>query len=201
MSQTITAQRLYLVRMLPKDVGVALVVLVALGLGWLLRAQVDGATTTFQDQDSPLRIAYPKTWVGAESPQDALLRVENPRANSAFKTTLTVESREIDPASPPTLPTLVDRRIAQHGALTAYRLLSNTDATVDGAKGARIEYAYVVQPIDAPQRLSLPVVVQAREYVIVTADRTYYIALAAPQHEYAAALARFDRIIEGVNVQ
>ncbi|MDP9373974.1 MAG: hypothetical protein M3Q65_16255, partial [Chloroflexota bacterium] len=117
------------------------------------------------------------------------------------KTTLSVESRELDPASPPTLQTLIDRRIEQHGALTAYRLLSNEEATVDGARGARIEYAYVVQPIDVPQRFSLPVVVQAREYVVVTRDRTYYIALAAPQHESAEAFARFDRIIEGVNVQ
>lgn len=202
MSQTAARQRLYPVRMLPKDLGVALVVLVALGLGGLLRHQVEGDTRVFQDQDSPFRIAYPATWSGAEALQDALLRVEDPRTDSAFKTTLTVESREIDPADPPTVQTIVDRRIAQHGeALTAYRLLANTDATVGGARGARIEYAYVVQPIDAPRRYSLPVVVQAREYVVVTRDRTYYITLAAPQHEYEGAVARFERSIEEVRVQ
>lgn len=201
MDQTIERKQFYPVRMLPKDLGVALVVLLALTLGGLLRFWVDGDTRTFQEQGSAFRIAYPRTWASTEPPEGALLRVEDPRTDSAFKTTLSVESRELDPASPPTLQTLIDRRIEQHGALTAYRLLSNEEATVDGARGARIEYAYVVQPIDVPQRFSMPVVVQAREYVVVTRDRTYYIALAAPQHESAEAFARFDRIIEGVNVQ
>ena len=188
-------------RMLPRDLGVALVVLVALALGWLLRYQVDGDTRSFQDPDSPFRISYPASWAGTEAPEDGLLRVEDPRTDSPFKTTLTVESRLLDPAALPTLQTLVDQRVAEQGALTAYRLLSNADATVDGARGARIDYGYVVQPIDAPRRASLPVVVQAREYVVVAQDRVYYIAVAAPQHEYEEAQARFERIVERVNVQ
>src|SRR3712207_2675417 len=147
----------YPVRMLPKDLGVALLVLVALALGGLLRYQVDGATRLYQDPDSPFRIAYPASWAGAESTERMLLRVEDPRTGSTFKTTLTVESREIDPASPPTLQTIVDRRVAQRDALTAYRLLANEEASVGGARGARLEYAYVVQPIDAPGRLAPPV--------------------------------------------
>lgn len=193
--------RLYPVRLLPKDLGVALLVLVALGLGWLVRLQIEGATRTFQDPDSPFSISYPATWLAGESLQEALLRVEDPRTDSALKTALMVESRELDPASPPTVQDLADRRIAQQGALTAYRLLGNDEATVGGARAARLEYAYVVQPLDAPGRASLPVVVQAREYVVVARDRIYYITLAAPQHEYAAASARFERTIEKVRVQ
>ena len=201
MSQAAERERFYPVRMWPKDLGVGLVVLLALGLGLLLCYQVEGASREFRDQDSPFRISYPASWVGAEAPEDGLLRVEDPRTDSAFKTTLTVESRLLDPAAPPTLQTLVDQRVAEQGALTAYRLLSNADATVDGARGARIDYGYVVQPIDAPRRASLPVVVQAREYVVVVQDRVYYIAVAAPQHEYEEAQARFERIVERVNVQ
>ena len=201
MSQAAERERFYPVRMWPKDLGVVLVVLLALGLGLILRYQVEGATREFRDADSPFRISYPASWVGAEAPEDGLLRVEDPRTDSAFKTTLTVESRLLDPAAPPTLQTLVDQRVAEQGALTAYRLLSNADATVDGARGARIDYGYVVQPIDAPRRASLPVVVQAREYVVVAQDRVYYIAVAAPQHEYEEAQSQFERIIERVNVQ
>lgn len=201
MSRTVERGVFYPVRMLPKDLGVALVVLVALALGGILRYQVDGGTRTFQDPDSPFRITYPATWAGAGSLQDTLLRVEDPRTDSTFKTALTVEGQGLDPASPPTLQTIVDRRIAGHEALTAYRLLENTEATVGGARGARIDYAYVVQPIDVPGRASLPVVVRAREYVVVTRERTYYITLAAPEREYADALARFEGIIEKVQVQ
>ncbi len=201
MSGTVERRAFHPVRLFPKDLGVAIVVLVALALGGLLRYQVEGGTRTFEEPDSPFRITYPALWTGAESLQDVLLRVEDPRAKSTFKTALTVESQGLDPASPPTLQTIVDRRIAGHEALTAYRLLENTEATVDGARGARIDYAYVVQPIDVPRRAAPPVVVRAREYVVVARDRTYYITLAAPEGEYEGALARFERIIEQVQIQ
>jgi hypothetical protein len=187
-------------RTLPKDLGVALVVLVALGLGLLLFLRTEGRTRLYQSADTPFRITYPATWIDAESLQDVLLKVEDPRADSAFKTALTVESRDLDPQSPPTLQTLLDRRVEQRNALTGYHFLSNQEVTVGGAKAMQLEYAYVVQPIDEPRRASLPVVVRAREYIVVTKDRTYYITLAAPENEYERASARFDQMIQTVQV-
>jgi hypothetical protein len=136
----------------------------------------------------------------AQSLQDVLLKVEDPQTDSAFKTALTVESRELDPQSPPTLQTLLDRRVEQRGALTGYHFLANTETTVGGLKAMQLQYAYVVQPIDEPRRASLPVVVRAREYIVVTQDRTYYITLAAPENEFERASARFDRILQTVQV-
>ena len=130
-----------------------------------------------------------------------LLKVENPSTDSAFKTAMTVESRELDPASPPTLQTLIDRRVEQRSGLTGYHFLSDAEATVGGARGARIEYAYVVQPLDEPRRASLPVVVQAREYIVVGTDRTYYVSLSAPESAFAAASAQFERTIQTVQLQ
>jgi hypothetical protein len=184
-----------------QDVAVALVVIVALALGGLLRLRVDGATATFQEEGAPFRIAYPATWSVTEPPAGMLLRAEDPRTESTFKTTLTVERRDIDPAAPPTLQTLADRRIAQQGELTSYTLLSNEETTVDGTRGARIDYAYVAQPIDDPRRSGVPVVVRAREYVVVGADRAYYIALTAPEDEADEVFARFDRMIGEAQVR
>jgi hypothetical protein len=191
----------YRFRTLPKDLGVAIVTLVALAAGWLLFSQVEGSTRQFQADGTPFRMAYPAGWMSVESLTDALLKVEDPQAASAFKTTLTVESRELDPQSPPTIQTLLDRRVEQRGQLSGYHFLANSDATVGGAKATELEYAYVVQPIDQPRRASLPVVVRSREYIVVAQDRTYYITLAAPEAEFARASARFDRIIETVQVQ
>lgn len=193
--------RPYPLRMLPKDVGVALVVLVALALGGLLRYQTDSAATAFREQDGPLRLAYPRAWGGVESPPGMLLRVEDPRTMSAFKTSIAVERRELDPASLPTVQTLVDRRVAGYEALTAFRLLAHGETTVAGARAARLDYAYVAQPIEIPGSVAPPVVVRAREYIVVAQDRTYYFTLAAPEDEYADALARFDRMIKGVQIQ
>ena len=79
--------------------------------------------------------------------------------------------------------------------------MSDAETAVDGAKGAVLEYAYVVQPIDAPRRASLPVVARAREYIVVGAERTYYITLAAPEAEFDGARARLDQIIQTVRLQ
>jgi hypothetical protein len=59
----------------------------------------------------------------------------------------------------------------------------------------------VVQPSDQPRRASQPVVVHAREYIVVGPDRTYYITLAAPENEYRRASAQLDAIMQTVNVQ
>jgi hypothetical protein len=185
-----------------KDVGVGIVVVVSLLLGYLLFRVTDGRTKNFQSQDAPFRIAYPAAWVEAESLLEApLLKVQDPRAGSAFKTSLTIETRELDPTSPPTAQTLLDRRVEQRSALTGYHFLSNRDADVGGEKAIEFNYAYVVQPIDQPRRASLPVVVQAREYIIVGKDRTYYITLAAPQNEFNAASAKFDQMIQSVQLK
>ena len=201
MSKTVADARLYPVRLMRKDVGVGIVVLVALGLGLLVRYQVDGRTRVFEDKESPFRMAYPAGWQNTESLLDTMVKLEDPLADSAFKTTLTVQSRELDTSSPPTMQTLVDRRVTQRGALTGYHFIADEDATVGGQQGKHIEYAYVTQPIDTPRRASLPVVVHASEYIVVTRERVYYITLAAPENEYADALGRFQEVLRSVKVQ
>lgn len=183
-----------------KDIGVAIVVFIALAIGLFLRMQTTTRATTFQDQSTGFRITYPATWGSVESLQAALLKVENPRTDSAFKTSLTVESRDLDPASPPTLQDLVDRRVAQRGTLTGYHFLSSNPAMVGNAKAMRQEYAYTVQPIDQPRRASLPVVVHAIEYVVLAKDSAYYITLAAPENEFDGARAEFEQIIQTVQL-
>ncbi len=92
MTQTTQHGSLYGLRMLRKDVGVALVVLVALAAGWLLRVQAEGGLKQFQAQDGPFRMAYPASWGVTDTLQDVLLKVADPQTDSAFKTNLTVGS-------------------------------------------------------------------------------------------------------------
>src|SRR5690349_5152494 len=141
---------LYRVRMFRKDIGVAVVVVLALALGWLLRVQDQGRVKQFQDPNSPFRIAYPASWGVADSLQGVMLKVADPQTDSAYKTNLTIESRELDPASPPTLQTLLDRRVAQRASLTGYHFIGNRNTQVAGLQSAAFEYAYVAQPIDQP---------------------------------------------------
>ncbi|MBI4672900.1 MAG: hypothetical protein HY741_14695 [Chloroflexi bacterium] len=184
-----------------KDVGAAVVVLIALALGLVLYQVVVNRTQVYQESGSPFQITYPKTWTNAESLQEVLLKVENPTTDSAFKTTLTVEARDLDPSAPPTMQTLVDRRVEQRSALTAYHFIANNETTVGGAPAQELRYTYVVQPIDTPRRVSLPVVVVVRDYIILTSARSYYLTLAAPENEFAAASAQMERIIQSVKIQ
>ncbi|MEI7646317.1 MAG: hypothetical protein WCJ55_18760 [Chloroflexales bacterium] len=188
----------YRMRPLSGDLGVALVVLIALGLGWLLMAQTVGRTRPFAEPNAGIQLAYPAGWISVDSFQDLLLKVEDPQTASAFKTALSVERRDLDPANPPTLQTLIDRRVQEHALLTGYHLLADSEATLAGQRAIRLEYAYVVQPIDTPRRASLPVVVHAREYLIIAKDRSYDVALAAPEESFAQASAQFERIIQSI---
>lgn len=193
-----SAMPVYRLRTLPGDLGVALVTLIALGLGWLLMAQTTGRTRPYVEPDAGLRLDYPAGWISVDSLQDLLLKVEDPQTDSAFKTALSVERHDLDPASPPTLQTLLDRRVQEHAHLTGYHLLADGEATVADQRAILLEYAYVVQPIDAPRRASLPVVVRAREYLLITKDRSYYLSIAAPEGGFAQASAQFERIAQSL---
>ena len=199
-TDTTQTDTLYGIRNLRKDIGVAVVVVIALLLGWLLREYTLGRTQTYHDSVTGFSLKYPAAWSVADSLQDVLLKVESPLTDSAYKTNLTVETRQLDPQNPPTLQQLIDRRVAQHGALTGYHFIDEKEATVDGNKGERLIYAYTVQPIDQPRRVSLPVVVVAREYIVAGKNNVYYITVAAPQNDSDSASTRMDQIIQSVDI-
>lgn len=193
--------QIYRLRMRPKDVGVALIAALCLLSGLLLMLNRTSATRSFQDELTPLRLSYPVTWNSVDSLQDLTLKVEDPDTPSAFKTTFSVEQRELDPAAPPTLQTLLDRRVEERQRLTAYHFLDESESEVGGARALVSEYAYVVQPIDEPRRAALPVVVRAREYIVIAGNQSYYFTLATPESEYTRARRQFDRIIQSTVLQ
>ena len=203
MTQTTVAEspRAWDFRLAPKDVGVAIVVVVALLLGAALRGYTEGRSATFQDKSSPFAVTYPATWGTVETLRGLVVKLEDPSTDSAFKTSLAVERRGLDAQNPPTLQALVDRRVQQQGALTAYHLLSTAETTVGGAKAMRQEYAYVVQPIDQARRASLPVVAHAIEYVVLAKDNAYFITFSVPEGSFDATKPAIDRIVGSVKVQ
>src|SRR5438105_15038558 len=100
-TQALPVQRIHIFHPWTKDIGVAIVVGVALLAGLLLRSQVLGRTALFQDKASGFSIAYPATWGASASLKELMLKVEDQRTDSAFKTSLAVERRKLDPKSPP----------------------------------------------------------------------------------------------------
>ncbi|EFO80154.1 hypothetical protein OSCT_1956 [Oscillochloris trichoides DG-6] len=195
-----TPATIYRPSLLPKDLGVALVVLVALALGWLLMFQTQNRTRTFHEADGGIQMLYPATWNSVDSLQDLLIKLEDPLTDSAFKTTLSIERRDLDPANPPTLQTLLDRRIEDRTLLTGYHLLADSETSLDGERAIMLEYAYVVQPIDTPRRASLPVVVHARDYLVIAQDRAYIITMAAPADAFSQVSPVFTRVAASIQL-
>jgi hypothetical protein len=194
-------QRIVRPRSRPGDLGVAFIFALCLLGGYLLMQQTTTRTTTYQDEVTPLRFSYPAAWQSADTLQDVALSVADPRTPSAFKIRLSVEQRELDPAAPPTLQTLLDRRVEQRQQLLGYHFLDEAESRVAGARAMVSEFAYVAQPIDGARRAALPVVVHAREYIVVSGTQSYYFTLAAPEDEFVAARHQLDRIIESVVLQ
>jgi hypothetical protein len=184
----------------PMDIGVAVVVIIALAVGLFLRYYVDNSTSTYTS-DLGLRFSYPSTWRTVDNGDGTILHVEDPTTDSAYKTNVTIESRDLDPGSPPTLQELVDRRVQQHSGLASYHFLTNTESNVAGARAEAVEYAYVVQPIDVLRTSALPVVVHTREYIVVSNNRTFYITLSAPDNSFDQANGQFDRMIQTAAIQ
>src|SRR4051794_2991493 len=90
-----------------KDLGIAIVVLIALALAYGMSQFILNRTQVFQAPEGPFRIQYPAGWNDSQSLQQVLLKVENPSTDSAFKTTMTVEARDLDPSAPPDMQTLI----------------------------------------------------------------------------------------------
>lgn len=198
---TTAGDKIYGLRTRPKDFGVTLIAALCLLGGLALMLSTTMRTQTYQDSVTPLRFQYPADWISADSLQLVTLRAIDPTTPGGFKTTLTVEQRELDPGNPPTLQTLLDRRVEERQQLTGYHFLAESEEEVGGARAIVIEYAYVVQPIDEARRASLPVVVRAREYIVMAGNESYYFSLATPESRYADARRQFDRIIQSAVVQ
>ncbi|WP_298405379.1 hypothetical protein [uncultured Chloroflexus sp.] len=193
-------ERVWRVRLWNKDLGVALVTMLALLAGTLLMWRTETATRSFVSPDETFRLAYPAHWVSVDALNDLLLKVEDPQTASLFKTTLSVEQRDIDPANPPTLQELLDRRMEDRSLLTAYHFLREAETAVAGQRAIATDFAYVVQPIDEPRRPALPVVVRVREYIFITANHSFYLTLAAPAAEFDRLKGTLARIIASVEV-
>ena len=200
MTRTTTVRTPRSFNLLHIDLGVALAVLAALVIALVLRGQATGRTTAFRSANAPITFSVPATWREAGTLDDTLVTLEDPYVDSAFKTRLSVVTRQLEPASAPPLDELVNRAIADHSTLIGYHFLSSGPTNVAGSDASNITYSYVVQPIDEPRRPSLPVVVQAREVIVRTADRSYYFILAAPADDYERANAELDRVIASVKL-
>lgn len=202
MISKIEGNSIYKVRHTRKDVGVLIVAALALLAGLLLRQSVTGTTVSFADKTTGLQMVYPAGFAETSTMlPDAVIKIADQYGLTPFKSSLTVESLEIDKTNVPTLQQLMDRRVELRSKLTGYHFIGNKETSVNGNKAMQLDYAYVDQPIDEPRRVSLPVVVEGREYIVLSKDRVYYLTLAVPEKEAETTMPKLQNVVEGLKIQ
>ena len=184
------------------DLLVALVVVVALIIGWSYKNSLLSQTTQAVDPASQFAVSLPSHWSTTESDSpDTFLTAENPQAASIYKTGAVGKTFLLDETSPASLDTLVDQLIQQHGdELIGYHLLDTYPKPIAGAEGRVIEYAYVVQPIDQPFRAAVPVVVHAYDYLIYTPKEYWIVTLTSDEQLQPKEQKTFEQIVNSIKL-
>ena len=173
-------------------------VIVALLLGWALKGWVQGQTVPFTSEAGVLSTQYPGNWL-EQVDKETLISVSDVRGEGAFKTTFSVSARDMNPDFPLTqndLLVLLSVRRAEE--LTAYRVLGIDQGMVDGLEASKVDYAYVVEPAGALEN-SLPVVVEAADYVVIHEGMAYILTFASTADRFEEQEGVFDLILASVD--
>lgn len=186
------------------DVLVVVCLAVALAAGWFYKSAVQTETQAIEDPLTGLKLNLPATWQADQEVPNVILAASDSRSASTFKTKLTIISRQLEAGAGLDADAIVGRVVEKHESeLLGYHLLAIDEVNALPAGQARlISYAYVVQPesVDRPFQASLPVVVQAADYVIFAADRYYILTLAADSAEFDGHAQDFALILKSVDV-
>jgi hypothetical protein len=179
--------------------AVAALTLLALLAGWALRASVLAETRTLGDPASGLTLAVPVAWQARTDPGGALLAARDPQSPA---TGVWIESRELGD---------LDASLAQRSypfelgdTLPAFRLVgAPEEVLLDGDRGVRIDYAYLIDPSAGNVLVQdYPVVIAASATLVARAGRLYIVTtttdaarLDEPDHQ-----AELERIVASVRL-
>jgi hypothetical protein len=177
---------------------VVVLVVVALLLGWVLKAWVVGQTVSFTSDDGSVSLRYPARWLN-QVDKETLLTVSDVRQEGVFKPTFSLSTRDMNPAFPLTQnDLLVTWSVAKAQELTAYRVLSADPATVDGQTASTMTYAYVAEPAGAAQN-AIPAVVQAVDCVVTYEGEAYIFTFATLAEHFESDEDIFRSILGSVD--
>ena len=98
------------------------VVILALLLGWVVKAWAEGGTESFTDPETGLTLTYPSGWL-MSSTGDYVFKARDPQSGF-FKITYQVMADRLDPTRPISLVDAVNATaVSRARKLTAFRLL------------------------------------------------------------------------------
>jgi len=175
------------------------VFLVALLLGWVVKAAAEGRTVAHEAGN--LRVRYPAGWVRTEAEPPVLLRVED-RWAAPFRTTLTLQRRPLPPDGEKPVG-IVQQALTLERARdwTAYRVLRMEEsASIEGRTGMRVTFAYV-ETNPNPFLETVPVVMYGEDFLFPVGDQVYIVTLTAAEANYARGQKALRAFLRSLQVE
>jgi hypothetical protein len=175
--------------------------IVALLLGWVVKAVAEGRRDTYTDTQHELTLRYPRGWL-LKADEDLAFQAVDPGSGD-FKTTYQVRIWPIDATGEmtPTLTLVLNNNSlerAQEGV--AYRLFDTVEgAERDGQPTMEMTYVYVEPGSDLFMQ-QMPVVVQGLDIAVGHGDEAYVFSLLASQAEFEGAEAAFRRFVRSAEI-
>ncbi len=160
------------------------VLVVALLLGWAVKAVVENRTVLYQVDELSMR--YPADWVRADARPPVLLQVRD-RWTGASRAILTLQRRPLPPGGEKPVGTVQQILALERGSQwTAYRVLNvEEDVPIAGYTGVHVTFAYV-ETNPNPFLETTPVVIYGEDFLFPVGDQVYIVT-------FTAAEARYDR--------
>jgi len=172
------------------DLAVVLLILVALGAGWLLKTGVENRSQAFSGGGVSAQV--PAGWLRLNPSGSEVLHAID-RSASGFSTTYLIEALPVAAdAQPGQVASLVT--LARGKALTAYRVLNQQDVLVQGQKATEIEYVYVESAANLSHAI-YPAVVHGLDFIFIQNGKATIVGYRADQAAFDADLGRFYRFL------
>lgn len=166
------------------SLAVVLVTIVALALGWALKASAEGRTTV--TEAGGLRIAYPAGWVKTSAEAPIILQVE--KLVSPARTTLTLQRRPVTAEAASPLSSVHQALTLERGRTwTAYRVLSvEPSSAVPGRDALEVTFAFV-ETNPNPFLTAAPVVMLGQEYLFAVDQSVQVVTVTAAETNLSRA--------------
>jgi hypothetical protein len=183
------------------DWAVVGVVVVALLLGWVIKALAEGMTDTYTDTEHSLTLRYPEDWLLQGDDQVAFRAVDPGVAD--FRTTYEVQVFPVG-TQPPTTATLSlalnNVSLARAQETTAFRQFEVVKGReLDGRPTMESTYVFVQKGSDLFFQ-KMPIVVMGLDIAVAEGDQVYVFSLLARQDLYAAAEKDFRRFVRSAKI-
>jgi hypothetical protein len=163
----------------------AVMVVIALFLGWQVQTSVQSASRTVNH--GPIAADVPTGWIVQSGSGDLIMVARNPhKPDQLYRVSAARAADDMEIVA-------ANRNTARARLDSSYRVLSAGPVIVDGREGYKVNFARV--NTDAP---GLPAVIEGADYYFTYDDQALILTLESRTGSFAEALPHFQRFIQSV---